>query len=102
MFAVSLILMAIGIFITMIGYSIYHKGKTSFIAGFNEVFIPKNEKKLARQIGCVIIIFGIETFLFPIAYQIIDGLVGFHLTILSFLHILVVLLFMLSDQLSQG
>ncbi|WP_409295871.1 hypothetical protein V1498_20395 [Peribacillus sp. SCS-26] len=97
----SLILTAFGILIMIIGTLIIRKGKTSFIAGNHEMFVPKNEKKLAAQIGWVVIAFGLEAILFPIAFQISDIVVGWHFAVLAGMNVLVVLFFMLIDQLSQ-
>lgn len=41
------VLTVIGILLILSGNSIRKRGKTSFIAGNNDVFIPKNEKKMA-------------------------------------------------------
>ncbi|MBO1580447.1 hypothetical protein [Bacillus sp. XF8] len=101
MLAISLIFMALGIVIIFVGYSLRRKGKTSFIAGNNEVFVPKNEKKLAERIGLVIILFGLETVLFPIIFQVFNGIEGYHFTILVFLQILVVFILMLVDQMER-
>jgi len=98
MSAASLGVMALGVLILFVGYSLKRKGKTSFIAGNNEVFVPKDEQKLADRIGLVVIIFGIETVLFPIIFQFIKGIEGYHFAILALIHIFVVFLLMLFDQ----
>ena len=96
--AVSMGIMAAGIAIIVVGFSIKKKGKTSFIAGNNEIFVPKNEKKLAGRIGWLVILFGMETFLFPLFFQWISGITGTHFAVLAGFQLLVVFLFMLMDQ----
>ncbi|PLR96875.1 hypothetical protein [Bacillus sp. T33-2] len=98
MLVISLVVMALGILIIFVGYSLRRKGKTSFIAGNNEVFVPKNEKKLAERIGLVVILFGIETVLFPITFQVIHGIEGYYFAIVALVHIFIVFLLMLFDQ----
>ncbi|RDU37898.1 hypothetical protein DRW41_08785 [Neobacillus piezotolerans] len=94
----SLVLIALGFVIIFVGISIKHKGKTSFIAGNNEIFVPRNERKLAERIGLVIMLFGVETVLFPIAYHFFSGIQGYQFTILAVLNILAVFLLMILDQ----
>lgn len=101
MLAISLFVMALGIVIIFVGYSLRRKGKTSFIAGNNEVFIPKDEKKLAERIGLVVILFGAETVLFTVVFQVINGMEGCHFAILALLHILVVFVLMYFDQMEM-
>ncbi|WP_433750489.1 hypothetical protein [Falsibacillus pallidus] len=98
MLAISLAVIIGGLLIIFVGFSVKKKGKTSFIAGNNEVFVPKNEKRLAARVGINIIIFGLEVVLFPIAYQIID-LEGSFLGILAVVHLLIFFLLMVLDQL---
>ncbi|MCM3217730.1 hypothetical protein M3612_24995 [Niallia taxi] len=101
MLVISLGVMALGILIIFVGFSLRKKGKTSFIAGNNEVFVPKNEKKLAERIGLVIILFGIETVLFLVFFQLIKGIEGYHFAILALIHILVVFVLMFFDQMEM-
>jgi hypothetical protein len=101
MLVISLMLMALGSVIVYVGFSIKRKGKTSFIAGNNEVFLPKNEKKLAGRIGFVIMLFGMETVLFPVVYQFLNGIEGYHFAVLAVLHILAVFTLMLADQMER-
>ncbi|CAG9614845.1 hypothetical protein BACCIP111899_04078 [Bacillus rhizoplanae] len=98
---ISLCVMALGILIIFVGYSLRRKGETSFIAGNNKVFIPKDEKKLAERIGLVVILFGAETVLFPVVFQVINGIEGYHFAILALLHILVVFVLMFCDQMKM-
>lgn len=101
MLVISLMLMALGSVIVYVGFSIKRKGKTSFIAGNNEVFLPKNEKKLAGRIGFVIMLFGMETVLFPVVYQFLNGIEGYHFAVLAVLHIFAVFFLMLIDQMER-
>ncbi|MGM9926016.1 MAG: hypothetical protein ACI35R_17355 [Bacillus sp. (in: firmicutes)] len=90
MLVISLVLMVLGIVIILVGSSIIRKGKTSFIAGNNEMFVPKNEKKLSGRIGFVVMLFGGETVLFPVVYKLINGIEGYHFAVLAVLHILTI------------
>ncbi|RFU60924.1 hypothetical protein [Peribacillus glennii] len=101
MLVISLVLMVLGVVIIYVGFSVTRKGKTSFIAGNNELFFPKNEKKLAGRIGLVIMLFGVETFLFPAIYHFLDGVEGDHFAVLAVLHILCVFILMIADQMER-
>lgn len=101
MLAVTVVIMALGLVIIGVGIYIRGKGKTAFIAGNNEVFVPKNEKRLAGRIGAAVLLFGIETVLFPLLYQLIDGLKGCHFAVLAVVHLLAVLVFMVMDQIER-
>ncbi|MGD6856026.1 hypothetical protein ACQCVO_13200 [Bacillus infantis] len=101
MLAVTVVLMALGLVIAWVGIYIRQKGKTTFIAGNNLVFVPKNERLLAGRIGAAVLLFGIETVLFPLLYQLIDGLKGSHFAVLAVVHVLAVLVFMVMDQLDR-
>ena len=98
MLVVSLVVMVIGVIIIFVGWNVRKKGTTAFIAGNNEVFVPKNERKLADRIGSLVMLFGAITILFPIAFQLINGIEGFHFAILAGIHLLFVFIFMLLDQ----
>jgi hypothetical protein len=98
----SVVLMVIGIVLIISGNSIRKRGKTSFIAGINEVFIPKNEKKLAERIGWLLILFGFETVAFPMFFYFIKILQGYHFAILAIIHLVIVFIFMFIDQLEAG
>ena len=93
-------LTALGLVIIVVGSAVKRKGKTSFIAGYNEVFVPKDEKKLAGQIGFVMMLFGVETICFPLVFQFLKGIEGYHFALLAGLHILAVLILMLVDQMN--
>ncbi|MCP8968458.1 hypothetical protein [Ectobacillus ponti] len=95
---VSFGLMIAGALIAYIGYSVRRKGLTAFLAGNQDVFVPKNEKVLAGRIGLVIMLFGVETLLFPLAFQLIPGVSGTHFAVLAALHLLATFLCMLFDQ----
>lgn len=64
----------------------------------NAVFVSKNEKKLAERIGLVVILFGVETVLFPVVYQFLNGVEGYHFVVLAVLHILALFILMVIDQ----
>ena len=98
MLVASIIMGIIGFLISLGGYSIRNKGDTSFIAGNNKVFIPRNEKKLADRIGWVVLAFGIETIVFPIVFYFIKVIEGYHFVILAVLHLFVVFIYMFLDQ----
>lgn len=101
MILVSMIVIMVGLVFIYIGRSVKRKGLTDFIAGNNEWFVPKNERKLAERIGAVIILFGVETVLFPVIYLLADGIKGSHFAILAVLHMLIILVLMLADQFSK-
>ena len=100
MTGIYVVLMAIGLVMIAVGFVVKQNGKTSFMAGYNEIFVPKNEKKLAGQIAFVMVLFGVETIGFPVVYQFFDGIEGYHFALLAGLHILAVLMLMLVDQIN--
>ncbi|WP_241765073.1 hypothetical protein [Bacillus mycoides] len=61
----------------------------------------KNEKKLAKQIGKVIIAFGFETMLLIVVNVFIINVDGFFYGVLAILHILIVLFLLVMDQLNH-
>jgi len=97
----SLVLIALGFIIIFVGFSVIRKGKTSFIAGNHDFFVPKNEKKLAKQIGFVIILFGAETVMIPVIYPFLKGIEGYHFAVLAVLHMLAVFILMVIDQIER-
>ncbi len=98
MIIASILLVLIGIFIIFSGFLIKKKGNTSFIAGNNQSFLPNNEIKLAKRIGWVVIVFGVETLVFPILFNYVKIIEGYHLAILAVIHLILVFIFMLVDQ----
>lgn len=98
MLIASIVLIVIGILIIMSGYSIRKKGNTSFLAGNNDVFIPKNEAKLAERISWIVIFFGIETIVFPLVFYFIKIVEGYHYAILAVIHLLAIFVLMFIDQ----
>lgn len=96
--AISLAIIFGGLIIIFEGFSIKRKGKTSFIAGNNDIFIPNDEKKLASRLGINVVIFGVEIILFPIVYYFIE-LRGNYIVILAVFHLLIFFLLMFLDQL---
>lgn len=99
MIYISLGLIVIGLIIISIGLSIRRRGETSFIAGNNVLFVPKNEKKLAERIGLVLSTFGFVTVMFPIVYQLVDGVEGYYYAVIAVIHLLSVFILMMLDQL---
>ena len=100
MLVASIGLGVIGVIIFIGGYLIQKNGNTSFIAGNNKVFVPRNEVKLAKRIGWVVMLFGFETMLFPLLFHFIKFIEGYHFVILAVLHLLLVFIFMILDQLN--
>lgn len=81
-----------------IGSNILKKERTPFIAGYNTVFHPKNERVLARRVGVVVILFGVETKLFP-PVAFFFNVEGFYFGILAGVDIVVVFILLIVDQL---
>ena len=100
MLVASIGLGVIGVIIFIGGYLIQKNGNTSFIAGNNKVFVPRNEVKLAKRIAWIVMLFGFETMLFPLLFHFIKFIEGYHFVILAVLHILLVFIFMILDQLN--
>lgn len=96
MFKLIIFLIA-GFFFIYIGRRVWVKGNTRFIAGYGETFVPKNEQKLARGFGLIIIIFGIESIIFPILSFFVNGL-GLYYGILIAINLLSVFFIMVKDQ----
>lgn len=97
----SLLVSAAGTLMIIVGLYVRKKGKTTFIAGNNQMFHAKNEKRLAAQIGCIIIVFGIETVLFPIVFQLIPRIDGAIFLVLAIINLAAVFVVMIADQLRQ-
>lgn len=93
----SLLVSIAGILILIVGLYVRKKEKTSFIAGHN----ARDEKKLAKRIGWIIILFGVETFLFPIIFQLLPRIDGTAFLVLAMIHLAAVFVVILADQLSQ-
>ncbi|MEH7458381.1 hypothetical protein V7183_14430 [Bacillus sp. JJ1127] len=86
-----------GCFFIWIGMSMLRKRKTPFIAGYNTIFHPKNEVLLAKRIAVVVILFGLETILFPIASLILK-VDGVYFAILTGIDIAAALILIIMDQ----
>ena len=99
MLVASIGLGVIGVIIIIGGYLIRQNGNTSFIAGNNKVFVPRNEVKLANRIGWVVMLFGLEIMWFPLIFHFIKFIEGYHFVIIAVLHLLLVFMFMILDQL---
>ena len=100
MLVASIGLGVIGVIIIIGGYLIRQNGNTSFIAGNNKVFVPRNEVKLANRIGWVVMLFGLEIMWFPLIFHFIKFIEGYHFVIIAVLHLLLVIMFMIMDQLN--
>ena len=100
MLFLSIAVILLGVLFIYTGFQMKKKGRTTFIAGYKETFFPKNEEKLANWIGIIIILFGIVTVLFPITYQVFDGLQGYHFAIVAAAHLVAVFFAILFDQLN--
>lgn len=85
-------------FFIFLGIRIWKKEKVTFFAGVSENML-KNEKKLAERIGKLIILFGIETVLLIFTSLFIINFQSYYYGILAMLHVLVILLFLVIDQL---
>ena len=90
----------IGVIIFIGGYLIQKNGNTSFIARNNKVFVPRNEVKLANRIGWVVMLFGLEIMLFPLIFRFLKFIECYHFVIIAVLHLLLVIMFMILDQLN--
>lgn len=97
----SLLVSAAGTLMIIVGLYVRKKGKTTFIAGNNQMFHAKNEKRLASQIGWILTFFGIETVLFPIIFQLIPGIDGTIFFVLAIINLAAVFVVMIADQLRQ-
>lgn len=93
------VIILLSIFFVYVGYSIKKRQNTSFVAGNNEIFVPKNERKLAGRIGLIIMLIGIETIVFPAVFQLISVVNGIHFAILAVINIALIFICMLIDQL---
>jgi hypothetical protein len=88
-----------GCFFIFLGFFIWKKGSTSFIAGYKEMFTPKNEKKLAKRIGILIMIFGAETIVLLMTNLFVIEFQGYYYAVLAMLHLLFVFFLIMMDQL---
>lgn len=89
-----------GFFIAF-GWLFKKRGNMHFIAGYETNFYrPKNEKRLVNRIGILIMLFGVETFVLMILHLFnaawFSGLIY---GILAIVHALVLLIFVVIDQL---
>lgn len=73
------------------------KGNTNFIAGYGKIFTPKDEKKLAKGIGLIIMLFGFESIIFSILSLFFEGL-GFYYGLLIALNFFSIFGLMIKDQ----
>jgi len=90
----------LGSFFVLLGIFIWRKGSVSFLAGYAKDKI-NNEKLMAKRIGLVIILFGLETILFIATSLFITEVNGLIYGIIAILHILAILLVMILTQTSE-
>ena len=69
------------LFIIYVGVKIGKREKVDFIAGYNVIFKPRNEKKLAKRVGALVMLFGIETIVFITLSLFLSNLGGFYGTL---------------------
>ncbi|WP_409290597.1 hypothetical protein [Peribacillus sp. SCS-37] len=79
---------------------IIRKGKTSFIAGNHEMFVPKNEKNWQRRCDGWSSLLGSRRFCFPLHFRSVSKWRA-GIAVLAGMNVLIVLIFMLIDQLYQ-
>ncbi|MEH7883833.1 hypothetical protein V7654_05865 [Bacillus sp. JJ1609] len=91
----------LGSFFVLLGIFIWRKGSVSFLAGYAKDKI-NNEKLMAKRIGIVIILFGLETILLIATSLFVTEVDGFIYGILAILHILTILLLMILTQMSEA
>lgn len=91
----------LGSFFVLIGIFIWRKGSVSFLAGYVKDKIH-NEKLMAKRIGIVSILFGLETILLIAISLFITEVDGLIYGILAILHILAILLLMILTQMSEA
>ncbi|WP_079504897.1 hypothetical protein [Mesobacillus jeotgali] len=90
----------LGSFFILLGLFIWRKGSVSFLAGYAKDKV-NNEKLMAKRIGLVIVLFGIETILLigiSLFIMPVDGLIY---GVLAGIHVLVILILMVLTQLSD-
>ncbi|MBE2978648.1 hypothetical protein [Priestia megaterium] len=83
--------------IIYVGQLVWRKGKTTFIAGYGKMFTPKNEKQLAKGFGIIIMLFGLESIIFPVLSLFFDGL-GIYYGFLVVLNFFALFGVMIKDQ----
>ncbi|AKO92300.1 hypothetical protein [Priestia filamentosa] len=95
-----LLVIFLSLFIIYVGVKIRKRERVDFIAGYNVIFKPRNEKKLAKRVGVLVMLFGIETIVFITLSLFLSNLVGFYGTLVV-LNILFIGIFIIVDQLSN-
>ncbi|RAS75854.1 hypothetical protein [Priestia endophytica] len=87
------------LFIIYVGIRIGRREKVDFIAGYNVIFKPRNEKKLAKRVGALVMLFGIETIVFITLSLFLSNLEGLYGTFVV-LNVLFLGIFIIIDQMS--
>jgi hypothetical protein len=87
------------LFIIYVGVKIGKREKVDFIAGYNVIFKPRNEKKLAKRVGALVMLFGIETIIFITLSLFLLNLGGLYGTFVV-LNVLFLGIFIIIDQMS--
>jgi hypothetical protein len=90
----------LGCFFILLGLFIWRKGSVSFLAGYAKDKV-NNEKLMAKRIGLLVILFGIETILLIAVSLYVMPVDALIYGILVGLHILAILFLMVLTQMSQ-
>ncbi|MFJ8262905.1 hypothetical protein ACIQ4I_13275 [Rummeliibacillus sp. NPDC094406] len=90
----------LGSFFIILGIFIWRKGSVSFLAGYAKDRI-NNEKLMAKRIGIVIILFGLETILLIALHLFVINVDGLFYGMLTIMHILAILFLMILTQMSK-
>ncbi|WP_210366015.1 hypothetical protein [Bacillus sp. REN3] len=91
----------LGTFFILLGIFIWRKGSVSFLAGYTKDRI-NNEKLMAKRIGIVIILFGLETILLIAINLYLVDLDGLIYGVLAILHILAILFLIILTQMNEA
>lgn len=90
----------LGSFFILLGLFIWRKGSVSFLAGYAKDKV-NNEKLMAKRIGLVVILFGIETILLIAVSLFVMPVDALLYGILAGLHVLAILFLMVVTQMSK-
>ncbi|MEQ2528557.1 hypothetical protein WMO40_17880 [Bacillaceae bacterium CLA-AA-H227] len=84
-------------FFSLVGIYIWSKGSVSFLAGYKNLKI-NNEKLMAKRIGMVMILFGVETMILITINLFVVSIDGLLYGVLAILHILAILILITFTQ----
>lgn len=84
-------------FFVFLGLYVWKKGSVNFLAGYQKETIT-HEKRLAKNIGLVIIAFGIESALVIGIFLYIYHFETFYFGILAMIHVLIILSLFIMNQ----